>query len=254
MQLAERIRLEARVAEELSKLSAKARQKILAQLGDPPDVANLDPSFWSDLDAERHDAMTAAFLVLWLAMWDVIVPGHDRRRAALLGERYATTRARESQAIMSRSVRRAIAAADAGPAPMSEHDRRISAAVHRFLNPGHMTAVSRTEMTAAASDAIITAADSGFELLASDGKKYENPKLIWRLEMIRSVESHCGFCPLMDGTGRDTWARWLSAGPPAHFQCACGISIEPPDYPERPLPVSPAQVLIAAQQSNVFGY
>ncbi|MBC8875132.1 MAG: hypothetical protein H8E44_37400 [Planctomycetes bacterium] len=74
----------------------------------------------------------------------------------------------------------------------------------------------------------------------------EGVDFIWRL----GVCKHCSFCPLVAGTGRDTWSRYCD-GPPAHPHCRCYLDIVPAARRRRAAPPTD-RIVDAAHHSGVF--
>ena len=98
-------------------------------------------------------------------------------------------------------------------------DDSVDSVLDGVLSPARVDTLVRTEMRAATN-----IPNNVLTTLSTANDVY----LVWKLG---PTERHCPLCPLLHGTDREFWGRWVPAGPPTpHIGCLCRTEIVIGDY------------------------
>lgn len=113
--------------------------------------------------------------------------------------------------------------------------------VEKATSGGGLTTFEFSDGT---SEIIATSEVEPRTIAAHEDRKF---KVIWRLN---PNCNHCTFCPLVAGTDKLFWERFVD-GPPAHVNCCCNLEIVGADFkiPRRP---SVLRVLAAAREIGLI--
>lgn len=251
MDLANRDDVIASLRTGIVRMRDRAKQLVLDHLG--PELAGAASALalWGLLRRLFASELRDILHPLYSQSWEVTTPEDDDRTVERLTEERAGTVADQMRESWSRNLRleaerrRAIVEGDAPPGTVPVPLSRLGGEDFASGQAGH-------EYTAATAKAVITATRGGRRIFADDGRIYRAPQLVWGLEVVKAVETHCCFCPLMKLVGEPIWSKYVPEGPPAHYGCACGILVYPPSHYARPQLVKDDVVWSAAAASRVF--
>lgn len=237
--LANRAQLEAELARRLGRVTGRHRRQLEELLGDPPDLANVPPSFWERLQRETEDEAMAALLLIFIAA--ATQHGASEGLAAEAGQPFAARRAQEIAQRFADNTRDLAAriVVRAGQQPLNVGQR-----LGAVLGPARVETIARTETTTAATAGTVEASRINLP-----DQEEGRPVLVWRLD---PGCRHCEFCPLIADTSAETWMQFVQ-GPPAHINCCCHVDFLPARTPTKTAP--PTSVIeAAARRSRVFGF
>lgn len=204
-------------AKKLGALFAKHRRELERVAGYPPDPAKIPAEFWEKVEEDNREALAAFLFLVWTE--SAIQHGMTKRRAEELGAAWRDARAQELSSTLTRNTRDWVS--QVGHADGA-------------LGPARAATIARTETTIARTAGILGVnSDPESSILTDDGRRLETigsdggaersrtgkAVLVWQLEVIRSVQTHCEFCPMMAGAGEEVWGKYVPSGPSAHILC-----------------------------------
>lgn len=217
---------EARLARELARVSAGRRRKLLAILGDPPDLNRVTPEFWAELEEEVRRGLADGLLAVYLLMAEDLPidwSRYPRERVIDAAARYAAERAGQVAKSYSETSRERLedllrprpppepAPGELrSPPPPPPRPREV---VDRIFTPARgVENVSVTEITGAASAGEVQTLD---DYVAVTGLVATS---VWQTERDPRV---CPICRPLHGKRREVWREAFPMGPPAHPGCRC---------------------------------
>lgn len=246
--IANREKKEAALAALLRRAFGATRSRIVAALGNPPDVDNVPNALWDELTAAvEADLKRAIAIALLRGVRGMNLEFGEStgftvspKDAAATAERFATTRARQTAQTLVNTYRDRIATATGVAA--EKIDRRIAEArrdgidessrkwpsfedIERELESDIRSTSDNQADSAGITET--TAAHTAGEISYRDGLKNEKEILLvarWNIDVRSNV---CPICWGLNGMFEPQWPQTYWNGPPAHPQCACFLSWEP---------------------------
>jgi hypothetical protein len=233
-ELPNRDQLEADLAKQLARVSARHRAELEQLLGNPPDASRVPAAFWLNVQKEAQSELTAALALIFatsaeqsgLAAEDASLAalGWAEQRAAEISVGWAehgvamleTSDAAWRNRIDQQRQQQQIDAGDRQPAigqqvtssPITR--REIRETSNRIFGPSRVEGVAVTETTNARS----MGAEIGIE--ATVGLSDDD---MW----VTRGKHPCEVCIPLNGTLRPYWSRYYPDGPTAHPRCQCEI-------------------------------
>jgi len=205
-----RTALESRFEKLLKRSFGKSRDRLLAAIGDPPDVANVPASLWDSIEQDINDDTRRILSLIFLLGSDGMVTQFSHEPDAEEMGKIAAKYAQGRSAVIAKSMVGTL------------RDRVGTAAAGGTLNGSRLLDI----ITNQASNAAITettAANSAGEGGFSQIFKRDTGTTIvavWRTAADAKV---CKICAPLNQTEEAVWSKTISDGPPAHGSCRCWL-------------------------------
>lgn len=234
-ELPNRDQLEADLAKQLARVSARHRAELEQLLGNPPDASRVPAAFWLKVQKEAQAELTAALALIFAASAEQSGLAADDASLAALG--WAEQRAAEisvgwvehgvamletsdtawQNRIDQQRRQEQIDAGDRQPAigqqvsssPITRREIRDTS--NRIFGPSRVEGVAVTETTTARQMGASTAVEATVGLSVSD---------LWITANDGKV---CEICDPLHKTTRQYWERFFPGGPPTHPRCRCVV-------------------------------
>ena len=234
-------------------LGGRERQ-LVDQLGDPPNINNVDPSLWLDVQFELERCTEEILLAMFLAsaaqhLADNILIQISREQARKRMEQtaqvWARKRARELAELLARNSQRMLVRRQNGwnkraetrfvlPSTLRPGTRpaRINGTSPKRINGTPPTKINgfaaarevfgRNRIRVIATTETTNAIASGGEI-AMNEIGLTHPSDVWINRPELSLTGPCPICRPLHRTIRAIWSGKFPFGPPAHVNCVCEI-------------------------------
>ena len=212
--LKNRGKYESEFARKVSSLMGRHRRDLATLLGSPPDLSNVPESFWSKVQKETEEEISAVLLLIFLASSSQHSPADSgaifQGFVSRDGEQWSGSRSKTLASGYVQNSRERLGQlgqkwAENPETPKSE----ISQDLISLFGPDRAEGIAITEST----NAISAGGESAVR--QSGGI---SPEDIWITERDARV---CPICSPLDGTSRAVWSLKFPSGPPAHPRCRC---------------------------------
>lgn len=202
---------EAALAEALGRLGASRRRKLLALLGDPPDLQRVPPEFWASVELETEQALAERLAVVYLLMSQGLRLPEAVLPRATLAQDAAVWGRQEAQLIATDyagTSRDWVADIVSTPGATPLRERLTS-----VFGPTRAEGLATTQTTRAATAGERGALDRWERVTGAVSTA------TWQTELDGAV---CPICRPLQGT-EELWREKVPAGPPAHPRCRCWL-------------------------------
>lgn len=219
-----RAELEAELTRRFSRVSAKHRKLLIAQLGNPPNIGNLTPAFWEGVAVELNATLIPFLSEVYLDAAERMVAGLPigvdwalvNERAAAWARGYSFELVRK----INEGSRRATQEAVAGFFEQGQTRGDLEKQLARIYGTARAEAIGVTEVTRAASE--------GEQGIARELSLQGIDMVpIWRTNEDELVCTICGDPNRANKPIDDNFY------PPAHPRCRCFLSYELPKVKRR---------------------
>lgn len=246
-ELPNRDELEAYLAKQLARVSARHRAELERLLGNPPNAANVPAEFWERVHKEAQAELVAALALIFAASAEqsglspedaqLVATAWAEQRGAEVAGGWVEHSARmletadaawqDQQQRAQREAQRAAAEEsqrrrESGEPLQIEQDdqepisfrvprQEIRATTNRIFGPDRVEGVAITETTTARAQGAEIAVEATVGLSRDD---------LWITVGDGKV---CEICSPLHRSSRDFWSRYFPAGPPTHPRCRCVI-------------------------------
>ena len=216
-ELEDRMDWEADLGKELARLLRAQMGGLLEELGDPPNINNVSPSFWAESGEELQAALARNFQGIYIASAEQILNaqpigvdwGIVNQNAANWARRYSF----DLVSGITDTTRRAISDAVTAFFERQQTIGDLRAVLSEIYGPVRADMIASTEVTRAAVQGELGIVDE----LRGQGVQMIG---IWRTSEDELVCPLCG--PLADKEEGDGW----NEPPPRHPRCRCWLSHE----------------------------
>ncbi|MBS0202322.1 MAG: hypothetical protein JSS49_05425 [Planctomycetes bacterium] len=219
-EISNRDELEAMFGSKVLRLTREQRNRLVALLGNPPNVANVPESFW--IEAGRSLYTEIAVLLATIGRQSAQEHGATEFQAQLFVNQYAEPRAREMVSGWIDHSKEILQAASqqwqdttkpsGEPAPPTRSDAiEVSDTIFGPDRVGRMASTETTSAQTAGAEAAVSLAGGA------------SPNDLW---FTREDGKVCTVCRPLHETPRSFWSQYVPAGPPAHPDCRCYLLYE----------------------------
>ena len=211
---------EADLGKDLAKLLRAQMGQLLEILGDPPDINNVSPSFWTESGEVLQAALARNFQGIYVAAAQQILDaqpigvdwGIVNQNAANWARRYSF----DLVSGITDTTRNAISDAVAAFFERQQTIGDLRAVLSEIYGPVRADMIAATEVTRAAVQGELGVVQE----LERQGVQMQ---AIWETNVDERV---CPICAPLQGTTRDRWGLAYPSGPPAHVRCRCWLNHE----------------------------
>ena len=256
-----RDRKESRIAALIKRAYGRTRERLIAALGDPPDVRNIPDSLWDQLEKQIEDDLREAIAIVLLLQMRAIDldlsladdSGQRLRvnpqRAGQAAARYAARRARRvsTNAVSTyrdrletasreardaiETARRAAEQAETLPDVQPEESKRVLIEKRRDEREARrelrrrIKEIEREQAGTIGTTETTNAGTAGEQQYRKQVQR-EFGILIVPVWLTARDSRVCPICGPLDGTVEAEWGEKFRDGPPAHPNCRCSLKWE----------------------------
>lgn len=224
--------LEAELARKVSRLLTRHRRRLLRLMGDPPNLSNVPPSVWRELEEEYMGIFERFFESVYLdgagrivenapvgVSWNQI--NEDAARWArghavqLSGEISTSTQTRLGEAV-ARFYEEAQTVDELTDTIQRQLMDEFGERTGWVSSTARAEGIAQTEVTRAAAQGELRVANE----LAAQGVQMDKMWFTNRDDIV------CVICGPLHRQTEEVWRQVAPEGPPAHVRCRCWIALE----------------------------
>lgn len=244
------------IAKALRGCNRKLRKRLRAEIGSPPDINNISPSLWAELEKDQEDCLASVLLLAYIASGTglgltVGLKSQELDGLRERGQIWADSVSRDVSQKMTTTTRKRLEKVSqrhgVGEATPKDVDEVIISTTSDERAEGVATTETTRAQTAGEVDAADVANDkSEKEAGSGPGAGKKAPKILvakWVHESPPSAPWNppfhpCPVCRDVIGLTADKWPAAYALGPPQHVNCDCWLKWQTGD-PSKQIARSP---------------